>query len=184
MADPLLKATNISREFWSHFLFRKLHLFRGPQDVETVVSDFIEEETAIREQDAKAKGAAESAELTEKIGSTVVVLADDYLSLILKIGEFAYEEAGKEFTDEELRIVQVRTDFDFHSWLVRVLFLIDADPAIEPRFCQVLAEIEKGVLLQERFVAQLLCMNKRDREIDSESIRENYPFVAKVRREP
>jgi len=184
MENTLLKSTDVTQEFWAHFLFRKLHLFRGPQDPDTVVLDFIEKETAAREQDAKAGGAVGSVEVTDKIRTTIIELTDDYLSLILKIGEFAYEKTGKEFTDEELKIAQVRTDFDFRTWLVRILFIIDADPEKELPFCQVLAEIEKAVLLRERFVVQLLSVNKRDRKIDADSIRENYPFVAKVRREP
>lgn len=46
MEDTLLKTSDISHEFWSYFLFRKLLLFRGPHDPRAIVSDFVENETA------------------------------------------------------------------------------------------------------------------------------------------
>ena len=182
MERTVLKAVSVSEDFWSYFLYRKLHLFRGPRDPKTMVSYFIEEQTAMREEDAKTRGVAASEELIERARTKFLGLINDYITLMLRIGEFAHDRASTEFAEEELKIVQVRTDFDFRTWLVRMLFVIDAQPHKILVFRELLGQIEKAVLLEGRFVAQLFSVNKRDLDIDFELMRLNYPFVGKLSR--
>jgi len=182
MQHTVLRATGVSQDFWDYFLLRKLHLFTGPQDPKMMVARFIEEQTAMREEDAKARGEAVSEELIERARVKFLGLINDYVTLILRIGEFAYDRASKEFTEQELKIVQVRTDFDFRTWLVRILFLIDAQPHKILVFRELLGGIERAVLLEGRFVAQLFLVNERGLDVDFEQVFVNYPFVGNLNR--
>ncbi len=170
-----------SLEFSSFFLSRQLKLFRGPKDAEDVVSEFIESETTKRQERAKKDGAPEPFELARSIRPKIIRRLYDYLSLINKIGEFTSYRVGQEFPEGKLAIVQVRTDFDLRMWLVKMLFIIDADPAAEPQFASLLKEIEGVVRLEERFAPILRHVNRRNNELDTEALRRDFPFVSKVR---
>jgi len=171
-------------KFSADLLFRELELFRGSQNPKIIVSDFIEKETAIREEDAKSEGLMESAELSEGIKSDVEDQVGDYVSSIIRVAQLVCDEASEEFTDEQLRIAQVRTSFDFRTWFLKILFIIDADPRTESSFSDLLGDVEKLILLEESFIAELHVTNKRDHGIDPETIRSSYPFVGKVRVKP
>jgi len=168
-------------KFSTDALLQELELFRGPQSPKVVVSDFFEKEAAVREEDVKAEGTMVTPELSKMIKSDIVQHIRDYVSLIVKTGRLVYDEASEEFAEQQLRVAQVRTGFDFQTWIIKMLFIIDADPAIELSFSQLLKQIEKLVLLNHGFVAELNISNKRDHEIDPDAIRSDYPFVGKVR---
>lgn len=171
----------VSKELSGSLLFRQLELFRGPVDPKALVSDFLEQESAVRQEDAGAEGAIEPVEHSEGIKPEVIEYVGDYLSSILRIGESICNMVSKEFTDRELKVVQVRTNFDFHTWVVKILFLIDADPRKELRFSQLLNQIEKVILLKERFMPELIFVNRRNTEIDCSSLRRDFPFAGKIR---
>jgi hypothetical protein len=170
----------ILEDFPSYLLFRQLARFNGPQDVRNLARVFIRQETARRKAKAVAEGMADSRESEESIRIRVIRCMNNYLSLILKISEFAGDRARKEFADQDLRIIQVRTSFDFRTWLVRLLFVVDADPEAEAYFTQLLNAIEKFVLLEECFVATLIHVNTREGIVDELSIHRNYPLVVSV----
>lgn len=179
--SPLSNNSKGTMEFSSFFLSRQLKLFRGPQDAADVVSEFIQNETDKREKKAKKEGAPEPWGLGKSIKPKVIRRLYDYLSLINKIGEFTSYRVGEEFPEGKLTIVQVRTDFDFRMWLVKMLFIIDADPSLEPAFGRLLKEIENSVRLEEKFAPVLRHTNRRDNDIDTESLRNDFPFVSKVK---
>jgi len=179
--SPLSNNSKGTLEFSSFFLSRQLKLFRGPRDAEEVVSEFIEKETTKREAKAKKDGAPEPWGLSRSIKPKVIRRLYDYLSLINKIGEFTSYRVSKEFTEGSLTVVQVRTDFDFRMWLVKMLFIIDADPGLDSEFAKLLKDIENTVRLEEKFAPVLRHVNRRDNDIDTESLRNDFPFVSKVR---
>jgi hypothetical protein len=179
--SPLSNNSKGTLEFSSFFLSRQLKLFRGPQDAEDVVSEFIKTETNKREKKAKNDGAPEPWKISKSIKPKVIRRLYDYLSLINKIGEFTSYRVGKEFAEGKLTIVQVRTDFDFRMWLVKMLFIIDAEPSLEPDFAKLLKDIENAVRLEEKFAPVLRHVNRRNNDIDTDSLRNDFPFVSKVR---
>jgi len=162
-------------------LFRQLDLFKGPVDPKAIVSDFIEQESAVREELAKGDGGMRSMELSQGIQLEVMEYIGDYLSSTVRIGESICNMVTREFTYEELRVVQVRTNFDFRTWFIRILFIIDADPRKELRFSQLLNQTEKVILLKERFMPELIFINRRSTKIDSNSLRHDFPFAGKIR---
>ncbi len=167
----------ILEEFPSYFLFGQLARFSGPQDVRNLTQIFIRQETARRKAKAVAEGMADSLQSSESIRIRVIRCLANYLSLVLKITEFVGDRARREFTEQDLNIIQVRTAFDFRTWLVKILFVVDADSEAEAYFTQLLNAVEKFVLLEECFVATLIHINTREGIVDELSINRNYPLV-------
>lgn len=175
----LLEDAKALQEFWGYFLFRQLDSFRGSEDPKMFVSDFLREEA----KGLETNGAQEENNGEEPFRPEVVRCVFDYITLIKRIGEFVCDRAARQFSDEQLRVVQARTYFDFGAWMVRLLFIVDGDPQSEMHFSDLLARIERVVMLEGCFVAQLMYINKRVQSIDSTSVLENYPFVWKFEAE-
>ena len=171
----LLEDAKSLQEFWGYFLFRELEVFRGSEDPRVFVSHFLRE-------DAKSPQEGQLGdEDGEAVRPEVVRCVFDYVSLIRRVAEFVCDRARRELTEDRLRIVQTRTYFDFGAWMVRLLFIVDADPHSEMFFSDLLARTEKIVTLEGCFVPQLMYINKRAQNIDGSSVTENYPFVCRSR---
>jgi hypothetical protein len=162
-------------------LTEHLALFRGPVDPKDVVNDFIKKETARMERQHQAMGTVVPSDGCQMAETELVQPINEYLELILEIGRAMCGEIQKQFDEERVRVAQVRTKFDFRYWLIRVLFVIDADPEEELRISQMLNQLEKMVILSAPYAAELDYANKRDGQVDAEFLRRSYPFVAKVR---
>lgn len=175
----LLQGTEVSEDFWSHCLFRELGFLEGLESPESIIARFIEEETAEREAAARKEGTLPLMQPSTTIRPKIVKCLDGYISLITRIGGYVQKRAGAEFAPEELELLEARTSFDFSTWQVRILFLIDADRDSESAFYRFLNEVEKAVLLEERFVAELLHFNRRGRGNIPRSISSEYPFTIK-----
>jgi len=169
----LLEDAKALQEFWGYFLFDQLEVFRGSEDPKIFVSNYLREEAKSRDNENRGDGNG------EVIRPETVRCVFDYVTLIERIGKFVCDRARREFRDEQLRVVQVRTYFDFGAWMVRLLFIVDADPQSEMCFSDLLARIERIVTLEGCFAAQLMYINKRVQNIDGPSVRENYPFICK-----
>lgn len=177
------EAQEVSRTFIENPLSDQLQKFRGATDPRTAVSEFIKQQAA-RTEYIQLPGTVDTPDREEKVRNQLARPISDYLSLIIKIGEAMRDEVGKEFTEGQVRIAQVRTDLDFRSWLVKVMFIVDADSAEELHVSQMLNHLEKIVLLSHSFAAELDYVNKRDGSLDWDSLRRRYPFVAKVKPKP
>lgn len=171
----LLEDARALQEFWGYFLFRELEVFRGSEDPKIFVSHFLRED-AKRHHDGQRED-----ENGEIIRPEIVRCVFDYVTLIKRISEFVHDRARREVTEDRLRVVQTRTYFDFGAWVIRLLFIVDADPQSEMFFSDLLARIESIVTLEGCFIAQLMYINKRAQSIDGESVTENYPFVCRIR---
>ena len=163
----------VGEELPSYLLFRKLGLFRGPENARALVASFIETESAKRgPKESGAYGAPQ-----DNVRAGLIRCINKYFSLILQITQYISHKVNREFREQNLRIVQVRVKFDFRSWLLNLLFIVDGDSECEDYFLQFLNEIEKYVLLEECFVPSLLHINKREGIIDSSSLKREYPYV-------
>jgi hypothetical protein len=169
---------SVREELPGYLLFRKLGLFRGPENVRALVASFIEAESARRalKEHENPLGIG-----SQDIRTRLVRCINNYFSLILQITQYVCHSVDRGFVDQSLRIVQVRVKFDFRSWLLKLLFIIDADREAEDYFLQFVNEIEKYVLLDECFVPSLLYINKREGIMDNSSIREEYPYLVEVK---
>ena len=162
-------------------LDEQLQHFRGSSDPRTTVVSFLREEAARREAELDTPYPAARSDAPEDVVAVTVQPMCDYLLLIQKIGQAMCDEVNKEFGKEEVRVVQVRTSFDFRHWFIKVLFIMDADPERELRLSQMVNDLERIVLLSDSFAAELDYVNRRDGNLDCDLLRRQYPFVAKVR---
>jgi len=163
------------------FLLQQLGWFRGIEDPGEVILGFIDLESARKEKLRKTEGISEDLLSVEKIRERLTQSAIEYVSLVIKTSGHTCDLASIEFAEEELRVVQVRANFDFQDWLVRILFVIDADPEKAREFRKVLNRIEYAVLTAERFTAELEYVNRREDPADSDSLRRRYPFVGRFK---
>jgi hypothetical protein len=162
------------------FLLRQLQWFKGVQNPQTAVENYIEVEAARREEIAASLGEIDSAEDAREIRDEIVRAINDYLSLIIKISEYTCEAASRDFRSDEAKVVLVRTDLDFTNWLVRILFIVDATPEMEMSFYQMLSGIEMDTLRGEPFMAELNFLNRRNGEVDFDAVRREFPFVGSI----
>jgi len=164
----------------TQFLLRQLEWFKGVQNPQTAVENYVEVEAARREEIAASMGEIDSEEAAAEIREEIIRAINEYLSLIIKISEYTCEAASRDFRAEEAKVVLVRADLDFTNWLVRILFIVDTTPEMEMSLYQLLSGIELDTLRGEPFMAELKFVNRRNAEIDFDAIRREYPFVGSI----
>jgi hypothetical protein len=171
---------DVSLTYMVGSLDEQLRQFKGRSDPRATVLEYVKQQAA-RTHDHLFAGRTEPGNPTEGASQRIVQPISSYLSLIIKIGEALSDEIRKEYSSEQVRIAQVRASFDFRSWLVRVMFVIDAEVDVELRVSQLLSHLETIVLHSDSFAAELDYVNKRNGTLDFDSLRRRYPFVAKVK---
>lgn len=171
---------DLGEDLPSEFLARQLEWLKGVQNPETVVQNYVEVEAAQRAEIAASYGELDPENGEAEIKDEIIRAIIDYLSLIIKISEYACDAAGRDFRAEEAKVVLVRTDLDFRNWLVKILFIIDATPEMELSFYQLLNGIEMDTLRAEPYMAELQFVNRRNAKIDFDAIRREYPFVGSI----
>ncbi len=167
-------------DVFQEFLSQQIDWFKGVQNPEALVYNFLDAEITRREEEARSLGELGPGETNDRVRNELVAAVSAYLSLIIRISEYACDAAARDFREDEAKVVLVRADLDLHTWLVKVLFIIDASTNLEMSFYQLLNQIEMDTLREEPFVAELRYINRRGTEIDFESIRREYPFVGSV----
>jgi hypothetical protein len=178
--DPSLRSA-VPPDLSESYLLQQLGWFRGLDDPRDTVLGFIEHESARRETQRRSQGASGEALSPEKIKERLIQSTTEYISLVIKTSGYTCDLASIEFAEEELRVIQVRTDLDFRNWLVKILFVIDADSETASAFRKVLNRIEYAVLTAERFTAELEYVNRRSDPVDSDSLRQKYPLVGRFK---
>lgn len=173
----LIEDLRVCDELPSYLLFRRLGSFKGPENVRALVANHIEMESARRR--AKLRS-GDNRQTAESVRTGLIRCLNNYFSLIQDIAEYVCHRVTREFAAQNLRVVQIRVKFDFRSWLVNMLFIIDGDREGEEYFLRLLNEIEKYVLLEECFVPSILHINKREGIIDSSAVRRAYSFVLEL----
>jgi hypothetical protein len=175
-----VQGETLAGELQDSFLLQQLGWFRGLQDPKDVVLDFIERELARREAGRVPVDPQSVARMKERL----VKILREYMSVVIRMIGHTCDLASIEFAEEDLKVVQVRTDLDFHNWLVRALFVIDADTQKALQFRRILNNIEYAALSAERFTAELDYVNRRDNPPNVDSLRRRYPFVGRFRTKP
>ena len=176
----LVDWTCVSEEFSGFELFRQLDSFKGAQDLRALVSDYIEVETARREAEARKGGSLPLMRPCETIRPRVVRPVCDYISLLVRVSDFTCSKVKDETHRHDLSIIQVRTCLELQSRPIRLLFIIDADAEGAESFGRLLRAVEKVILEEERFTAELDYLNQRDQKMDYKSIFHEYPFIREI----
>jgi hypothetical protein len=173
----LLDWTCVSEEFSGFELFRKLDFFKGPKDPKTIVSEYVEITTASREDEARKGGTLPLMRPSETIRPRILRPICDYVSLIARVSDFVCDKVRNGDHEHDLSIVQVRTRFELETRPIKLLFIIDADSEGADSFGRLLRAVERVVLEEERFTAELGHLNQRDQSMDYKSIFLEYPFI-------
>jgi hypothetical protein len=170
-----------AQELAESFLSDQLGRFAGADDPRNVVLDFLDREMARKEERSRVAGFPIDPEAAARIRRGLLQTVRQYMSVVIKVTGRACDLARTEFPEHELRVIQVRTEFDFQNWLVKALFVIDAEPEKAPQFRRVLNGIEYNALTGERFVVELDYLNRRTDSADMEYAEHRYPFVERFR---
>jgi hypothetical protein len=173
----LIDHSCVSEEFFGSVLFRELGNYKGPKEPRALISDYVDMETACREEDARKGGTLPLMQPSETIRPKLMKSLSEYVSLITRVGDFVCDKASEQFEGEGLSVIQVRTGFDFTNWLVRLLFVIDAGAEEAASFERLLRIVEMVVLEEERFTAELRFLNRRDQRADYKRVFRAYPFI-------
>ena len=160
----------IASSFSNYSLSSRLKLFEGPQEIETLISKHIKD----REQKAKREGYQAA---LEEIGAEARKQIDQYIFLVNKIAGIVRDVVTKKFPENELKILESRTNFHFDSFHIDILFMIETSLEKEFEFTQILNAIKSFVLQEDQFVAELFYLNIRGKELDQCSIDNDYPFL-------
>ncbi len=177
----LFEEAKAVQEFWGYFLFAELEQYRGLKNPKIFVSNYLREEARSYSNGGSSVAAKKRKDEEDAVRPETVRCLYDYVSLTSLIGKFACDRAARGFKDKQLKVIQVRADFDFGAWMIRLLFIIDADPHSEMLFSDLLASIERIISQEGSFLPQLMYVNRRSQTVDSASVRQNYPFVGKFR---
>jgi hypothetical protein len=173
--------SEVARELAENFLLDLLAQFRGLKDPREAVLDFIDLEMARKEDRSNRAGAPMDSQTAWKARQRLLDTLRGYMSAIMRIIRRTCDAAIIEFADQDLRVVQVRTDFDFHNWLVKILFVIDATPEEALQFRRVLNTIEYAALTEEPFISELDLANRRTDSADMDHLRRRYPYTERFR---
>ncbi len=171
----------VARELAGSLLLDLLAQFRGLKDPREAVLDFLDLEMARKEERCNRAGAPMDSQTAWKARQRLLDTVRGYMSAIVKIVRRTCDAAIIEFAEQDLRVVQVRTDFDFHNWLVKVLFVIDATPEKALQFRRVLNTIEYAALTEERFISELDLVNRRTDSGNMDHLRRRYPYTERFR---
>jgi len=167
-----IEAASIADQFSTYSVSTTLDLFEGDPSVKSLIADYIRQQV----EDAKKEGALEA---VSRINSEVGKAIDNYVLLVTKIVDTVKEAASNQFAPQDLIITDSRTNFDFATRMIKILFVIDADFEKEFLFSGLINEVEQFVFKKENFLSEILYINKRGSTVDSAAVCEDYPFSRK-----
>lgn len=103
---------------------------------------------------------------------------DDYILLNTRIVDFVQREIKGKFKNEKFKLVETRANFfKFLEDSIDIVFIIETDMENIKWFSSLLIGLEKEVLEKENSIAELRCLNKKDKEVNCELLASDYPFV-------
>ncbi len=176
----LLDETTALEYLLDHPVLEHLDWFRDASEPVDVINRYIETESPDVEMQARGENLIGPDQCLQGVRTEMLDAVSDYLSLIRDISEFMCERTIHEFPEKDLVIVQIRARFDFDTWLVRIMFVIDAPPEKTQVFSRLLAEVEQTLLTSDGLMAELEYANKRDTGVDWFLVRREYPFVGNI----
>lgn len=168
------KDFQISNSFSNYSLSTRLNLFESETEdsVKTIVEQFVKQKL----NEARKEG---EKRVLQNIAREVKKWTDDYLILINKIVEILSETAKENLAKGDFKIIEARTNFHFDTRAINILFIIDAGLKDEIEFCGLISETKKSVFQEDNFLAEIFYINKRNAEIDLDSVYSDLPYYRK-----
>ncbi len=168
--------SNIPKSFLTFFPFPYLdYEFGNPQYVKKLIDNFVN----YKINEARREGFKEA---LSKIEESAKKQVNGYINLVTRVADFVINEAPKLLEKAGFRIIETRTKFHFDTREISLLFITDSSLEDEITFSNFLMQTEKDILRGENFVAELFSINKRDVDLDYDSINNDYPAIKTKRK--
>lgn len=174
----VLETPQVSQKLQDYMLFRNLDLYSEPKRLYESIEEYVARAVPVREEQARREGVAL---LSDRIAREIVARVINYIELITYISGWVTDQVQKTFDTSGLKIDKILADFDFVTWPVKLMFIVDADQDSEFRFCGLLGEIERHTLEETGYVSELLYINKRDQKIDQNSLECDFPYERRTK---
>ena len=146
-------------------------LFEGPKNFSTLLIQEIERV----QQEAERKGYQKA---IEDVDRTVGKNLEKYISNISFIVGLVYYLTQDEIK-KDIKIKDSRTRFCPDTEWIDIIFVIDANPADEIQFSNLLSNMEREFLQKQNIVLEMFYINERDKSIDYSTLKNDYPFTIK-----
>ena len=159
----------MTETFSTYSLAGELSLFQGPEEMRDLIARYIE----LKEQVAHREGF--KAALNE-IKSSANRDVNNYVGLVTKVIYTVQKAVASVFSDEPVKIVEARTNFDFASLFINILFIVDVPFEKEIELQKILNDVRRIVLEQENHIAEIFFVNTRTNP-NLEFIRSDYPYM-------
>ena len=173
---PIKETLNVEK-FNSFSAFENSSPFEGP-DVKTLL-DFAKSQSFI---EGYQTGVDKGYNLALKnIEANITKQLDNYILLNTKIADFIAEEIKVKFKLEEFKLIETRANFyKFSGGLVNIVFVIETEIENQLWLASLLSGIEKKIFEEDKMICELMFINKKGKEVDTELLCCNYPFFRKI----
>ena len=126
-------------------------------------------------QKAKEEGRRE---MTEKLFKRMKKKVDNYIKIITEVVDDIYKYIKTHYKETEFKIIEERTDFNFNTFEIKILFIIDTSIENEMKFLSLLSDRQQKLLNEKKYFAEFLYINKRNcKAIDIDSVNLDFPFI-------
>lgn len=163
-------------KFGSFSAFRSSSPFEGP-DVKTLL-EFAKSQSFF---EGFKTGVDKGYNLALKnLEANITKRLDSYILLNTKIVDFITAEIKGKFKPEEFKLVETRANFyKFSEGLINIVFVIEAEIENQLWLASLLSGLEKKIFEEDDTICELMFINKKGKEIDTELLYCNYPFFRK-----
>ena len=168
--DTKNKIKNLPNSFVRFCVSEESVKFDDDVQVNQLIQQYIKNQVA----EAKRQGARDA---FEQLDAELKKIASHYMALVTKIVDFVRMVVKERGPKAEISLLESRTNFDFFTQEIKILFIIDSNLEEEFLFSSILSKTEQEVLEIENTDSQLTYINKRGNKIDQETIYNDYPFV-------
>ncbi len=113
-------------------------------------------------------------DLVENIEKLLRLEINNYFKITTSIADNLYNKTKEVFGDSII-IVDTRANFFFGTHIIKLLLIIECDYAKEIEFVKLIQTFEKEALENNKYVCEILYVNKKETELNSTAIGVDFP---------
>jgi len=150
------------------FLKNKVESIEDKRQIDDLIKNYLI-------QKAKEEG---KKEITEKLSKRIKKKVDNYIKIITEVVDDIYKYIKTHYKETDFKIIEERTDFNFNTFEIKILFIIDTSIENEMKFLSLLSDRQQKLLNGKKYFAEFLYINKRNcKTIDIDSVNLDFPFI-------
>lgn len=149
-------------------------------DINNVISEYIEWRVTEAKKQAFVEGKKEAVRELEGLFHKEYEQYKDTIGRIVKIVSKITEDT---FRSGDFKIIESRTSLSYEMQ-VKILFVIDTKVEDELPFVQLLNQLKKNFLAQDKLFAEIYFINQRSSRLDHSSINMDYPWGVTLNNKP